>query len=77
MNDAQMSELIDRAGEIAAALQARNHSFGQSCSFGECLVAASNLMAIHAVRGTSDVRRPCGRAGPGPAVPRETSPGVS
>lgn len=50
MNDAQMSELIDRAGEIAAALQVRNESLGQPCSFGECLVAASNLMLLRVNR---------------------------
>jgi hypothetical protein len=40
MNDAQMSELIDQAGKIAAALQARNQSLDQSCRFGECLGTA-------------------------------------
>lgn len=48
MNDAQMSDLIDRLGKIAAALQARNDALGQSCSFGDCLVAASNLMLLRA-----------------------------
>ena len=40
MDDAQMSELINRAGKIAAALQARNDALGQPCSFGDCLIAA-------------------------------------